>query len=316
MSVNDALILDDRVRCGITLAGLSRASALDEARRAERLGFESLWVTDHLAFHLPITDALTLLGFAAAVTERVTLGTSIYLLPLRPAAMVAKQAASVDLLSGGRLVLGVGVGGEYPPEFEAAGVPIRERGSRLEEAIPLLRRLWSEQEVVHRGVYAKFGPITVTPGPVQSGGPPIWVGGRSAIAMDRAGRLGDGYISHMATPDRYAANLERIAAAARAAGRAPRRFATAAFLFTWVDATEELAAQRAAAELERLYARSFESVVRRYCLLGPPEACRRQMQRYVDAGVRHFVIAPLVDAALVAERLAGELGPEFRTPLT
>lgn len=312
MSTSDALVLDDTVRCGVTLAGLSRASALAEARRVESLGFDSLWVTDHLAFHLPIADALTLLGFAAAVTERVTLGTSIYLLPLRPAAVTAKQAASVDLLSGGRLVLGVGVGGEYPPEFEAAGVPLRERGSRLEEAIPLLRRLWSERDVVHRGAHARFGPITVTPGPLQPGGPPIWVGGRAAIAMDRAGRLGDGYISHMVTPEHYAANLARIAAAARAAGRAPRRFATAAFLFTWIDATEELAAQRAAAELERLYAQPFESAVRRYCLLGPPEACRRQMQRYVDSGVRHFVIAPLLDAALVAERLAGELGPGFR----
>lgn len=315
MSVSaDILRLDDRVQVGVRVTGLSRAAAQQQIRRIESHGYDSLWVTDHLAFHVPVTDPMALLAFAAGVTERITLGTSVYLLPLRSALATAKQAASVDMLSGGRLVLGVGVGGEYPPEFEAAGVEVSSRGSRTDEAIPLLRRLWSEKRVAHEGRHARFGPLTVAPGPARPGGPPIWVGGRSAAAMRRAGRLGDGYISHMATPEHYAANLGRIAEAARAAGRAPTRFGTAAYFFTWIDDSEEQAAAAAAAELERIYAQPFGDAVRRYCLLGPPDAVRARMQQYVDAGVRHFVIGPLVDEAAVTERMAAEVRPGLSLP--
>jgi alkanesulfonate monooxygenase SsuD/methylene tetrahydromethanopterin reductase-like flavin-dependent oxidoreductase (luciferase family) len=152
------LDIDDTLRFGVTLAGLTRTSTLEQARRAERLGFDALWVTDHLAFHIPVTDALTLLAFAAA-TDRITPGTSILLLPLHAAAVAAKRAASVDMLSGGRLVLGVGVGGEYPAEFEAAGVAISQRGARCDEAIPLMRRRWSKDRVSHHGRFAR-GSLT------------------------------------------------------------------------------------------------------------------------------------------------------------
>lgn len=312
MRPTGALRLEDRVQVGVRVTGLSRASALEEIRRIESSGYDSLWVTDHLAFHVPVTDALALLAFAASITERVTLGTSVYLLPLRSAIATAKQAASVDMLSQGRLVLGVGVGGEYAPEFEAAGVPVSTRGARTDETIPLLRRLWTEKRVEHAGRFARFGPLQVAPRPVQRAGPPIWVGGRSPAAMRRAGRLGDGYLSHMATPEHYAANLEAIAAAARDAGRPRVDFATAAFFFTWIDDSEEKAARAASAELERIYARPFGEAVRRYCLLGPPDAVRARMQEYIDAGVRHFVIAPMVDHALVTERMASDVRPGLR----
>ena len=309
MQADTPLTLDDGVRYGIRVNGLSRASALDEIRRTEACGYDSLWVTDHLAFHVPITDAMGLLAFAAGVTERIMLGSAVYLLPLRPTIATAKATASIDMLSGGRLTLGIGVGGEYPPEWEAAGVDRHTRGARTDEAIPLLRRLWSEKGVAHEGRHERFSELSVAPQPVRAGGPPIWVGGRSDAAMRRAGRLGDGYISHMATPEHYARNLERIAEAAHEAGRAPLPFSTAAYFFTWIGDDEEEAAAACAEELGRVYAMPFDGLVRKYCLVGTPDSIRARLQQYVDAGLRHAIIAPLRDEAATIERFADEVRP-------
>jgi probable F420-dependent oxidoreductase len=283
-----------------------RAASLATARRAEAAGLDSLWVGDHVAFHVPIPDAVSVLAFLAAATERVTIGSAVYVLPLRHPMHVAKAAATIDRLSGGRLVFGVGVGGEYPPEFEASGVPVAERGARTDEAIPLLRRLWTDEQVTHAGRFHRFGPVTLAPKPRTPGGPPIWVGGRAPAAMRRAGRLGDGYVSTMTSPERYAANLDEIARHARAAGRAGIPFATGALLFTAVDASYERALDRAAALLGRLYARSFRDAAAKYCLLGRPEDCLEGIHRFVSAGVRHVILAPLGDPDELLE-VAGAL---------
>lgn len=308
-----ALPIADRLSCGVVLAGQTPQALVDQARRAEALGFDSLWVGDHLAFHVPIPDSLSVLSFVAGATERVTLGTAVYLLPLRPAALAAKTAATLDWLSGGRLVLGVGVGGEFPPEWEAAGVPLRERGSRLDEAMPLLRRLWSEDGVVHAGRHARFGPVTIAPKPVRPGGPPLWVGGRAPAAMRRAGRLGDGYISHMTTAEKYAENLRVIEDAAREAGREAFHadgFSTAAFLFTVLGPYEEARA-RATALLGTIYRRDFREAAPRYCLLGQPDDCLEQLDRFARSGARHFILVPLMDALELTERAGADLLPRL-----
>jgi probable F420-dependent oxidoreductase len=301
------LRLDDRVRIGMMFPGGERAESLRYATRAEAAGLDSLWVGDHVAFHVPIPDAFSVLAFLAAATERVQLGTAVYLLPLRPPVQVAKAAAAVDRLSNGRLVFGVGVGGEYPPEFEASGVAVGERGARTDEAIPLLRRLWREERVAHDGRFFRFSPLTLAPRPVQAGGPPIWIGGRAPAAMRRAGRLGDGYVSTMMSPERYRSNLERIALEARAAGRDARPFATAALLFAAIDRSYELALERAAALLGRLYARPFRDAAAKYCLLGRPEDCLAGIRRFVDAGVRHVILAPLGDPGELLDVVATRL---------
>jgi probable F420-dependent oxidoreductase len=297
----------------LVVAGGARASILDLARRCEALGFDSLWMGDHVSFHVPILESLSLLAFLAAATERVQLGTSVYLLPLRSPAIAAKTAATVDVLSGGRTILGIGVGGEFPPEFEVCGVPVAERGSRTDEAIGILRRLWSESGVVHRGRHFAFGPVSLDPKPLQPGGPPIWVGGRREPAFRRAGRLGDGYISHMTSPETYRANLETMARHAEEAGREIARFGTAAFLFTALDDAYEKALDRAAGTLSAVYKRPlevFREAATRYCLLGRPEDCLEQMRRFAAAGVRHFVLSPLSDPRELAERVAETILPE------
>jgi probable F420-dependent oxidoreductase len=295
------LRLDDRVRLGMMFPAGERTEALEFARRAEATDLDSLWVGDHVAFHVGVPDSLSLLAFLAAATERVTLGTAVYLLPLRHPVHAAKAAAQIDRLSNGRLVFGVGVGGEYPPEFEASGVPVGERGARTDEAIPLLRRLWREERVAHEGRFFRFGTVALAPKPVRAEGPPIWIGGRSPAAMRRAGRLGDGYVSTMMSPSRYRANLDLIATEAAHAGRDAVPFATGALLFTALDRSYEAALERATALLGRLYARPFREAAAKYCLLGQPDDCLASIQRFVEAGVRHVILAPLGDPGELLE---------------
>ncbi len=305
------LVLDTRVRCGMVVGAGAREPVIALARRCEAHGFDSLWVGDHISFTVPILDPLSVLSLLAGVTERVQLGTSVYLLPLRHPTLTAKTVASVDVLSGGRLILGVGVGGEFPREFEAVGVPVNERGSRADESIGLIRRLWSEEGVAHEGRHFRFGAVSLNPKPIQAGGPPIWVGGRRAPAFRRAGRLGDGYISHMASPEMIADNLAVIARHAEDAGREPRPFATAAFLFTVLDDDYDAAHDRAAKMLGAIYNRDFRDAAGKYVLLGRPADCLEQMRRFANAGIRHFILSPLSDPLDFADRVAADILPRL-----
>lgn len=307
----DPLVLRDEIECGVVMTGQGRADVLETAKRVEALGFDSIWVGDHVSFHVPILESLTLLSFVAAATERVRIGTGVYLLPLRHPTTTAKVTATVDVLSGGRLDFGVGVGGEFPPEFEACGVPVRERGSRANESIDVLRKLWSGEKVGHDGKRFSFGPVKLAPAPLQPGGPPIIVGGRKAPAFRRAGRMGDGYISHMCSAEMYRTQLDEIRGHAAAAGRAEVPFRTDAFLFTILDDDYDAALARAAELLQMIYNRPFEDAARKYCLLGRPEDCLEQLASFVASGARRFVLSPLMPIDDFLERASAML-PEIR----
>lgn len=304
----DPLLLEDSIDCGVVMTAQERGAVQHLARSIEAAGFDSIWAGDHISFYVPILESLTLLSFVAGVTDRVRLGTGVYLLPLRHPTIAAKVTSTLDVLSGGRLVLGVGVGGEFPPEFEASGVPVNQRGSRTNEAISVLRKLWTENGVTHSGKHFSFGPVSVDPKPLQPGGPPIIVGGRKAPALQRAGRLGDGYISHMCSPEMYRENLDTIRQHAAAAGRRDVPFMTSAFIFTVLDDNYDAALDRAGNLLQMIYNRPFRDAAKKYCLLGRPEDCLEQMQAFVDAGCRHFILSPLMVADdLVARCKAGLL---------
>jgi len=209
------LPLDDRLRIGLqTIHRRTEPAhgpwlpAIDElvtlVQLVDRSGYDSLLVGDHISFAVPILDPLLQLAQAAMVSRRLTLGTSVYLLPLRHPAPVAKQVATLDHLTEGRLVFGVGVGGEFAREYEVCGVPHNERGARLTEGITLLRKFWSGEPVSYSGkFYPSFADVPMQPPPRQSGGPPIWCGGRSDGALRRTGRLADGWLSYVVTPEMY-----------------------------------------------------------------------------------------------------------------
>jgi probable F420-dependent oxidoreductase len=257
----------------------------------DQCGYDSLWVGDHLAFAVSILDPLLQLAQAAVVSRRLILGTNVYLLPLRHPGPVAKQVASLDHLCEGRLIFGVGVGGEYPKEFAVAGVPLNERGARLSAAIPLLRRLWSGEPVSHASKYfGAFSEVTMQPPARQTAGPPIWCGGRADAALARTGRLADGWISYVVTPDQYAAALGKIDEAATAAGRQITGFGTGHLLFTRLDATYEAALDVAAKSLSQRYAMDFRRAAERYAALGTAEQVAARIRDFHDAGARHIVI--------------------------
>ncbi|HWB48527.1 MAG TPA: LLM class flavin-dependent oxidoreductase [Stellaceae bacterium] len=254
-------------------------------------GYDSLWVGDHLAFAVSILDPLLQLAQAAVVSPRLTLGTNVYLLPLRHPGPVAKQVATLDHLCEGRLIFGVGVGGEFPQEFAVAGVPFNERGARLSAAIPLLRQLWSGAPVSYGGKYfGAFDDVAMQPPARQPGGPPIWCGGRADAALARTGRLADGWMSYVVTPEQYRAALAKIAAAGDAAGRDLRRFGTGHLLFVRLDATYEAALDAAAKSLSQRYAMDFRRAAERYAALGNPEQVAARIRDFYQAGVRHVVI--------------------------
>jgi alkanesulfonate monooxygenase SsuD/methylene tetrahydromethanopterin reductase-like flavin-dependent oxidoreductase (luciferase family) len=296
------LPLDGRLRIGIqtihrrtepaTAAWQPRIDELVElVELVDRSGYDSLWVGDHISFAVPILDPLLQLAQAAVVSRRLTLGTSVYLLPLRHATPVAKQVATLDHLTEGRLVFGVGVGGEFPKEFTACGVPRAERGARLTEGITLLRKFWTGEPVSHDGqFYGSFQDIPMRPPARQVGGPPSWCGGRSPGALQRTGRMADGYLSYVVTPQMYRDALGAIAAAADAAGRTLTSFSTAHLLFARLDDSYETALDVATETLSTRYAMDFRKAAQRYCALGRPEHVAERIREFHAAGLRHVIL--------------------------
>src|SRR5262249_26308531 len=202
-------------------AGGDFEETLQECEPAEAAGFESVWLGGHPhRAVLPPTPLIRLAAIAAR-TRRLRLGTGVLLLPLYHPLAVAEEAAMVDVISGGRLVLGVGAG-YAPEEFAAFGVSIKERGSRMDEAVPLIQRLWSEEKVTHEGRHYRVTPAAVGPRPVQRPRPPIWFAGWVEPAIRRAGRLGDAWLGGpSARLDELAVCVRLYRQARQAAGRDP-----------------------------------------------------------------------------------------------
>ena len=306
------LPLESRLRFGLMTQFPDPQSTRATVEMLERLEFDAVWTGDHLAFANPILDPLLQLAQAAAFSTRLTVGPAVYLLPLRHPGPVAKQVATLDHLSNGRVIFGVGVGGEFPSDYAVAGVPMNERGARLTESIAVLRKLWSGERVSHAGRFFRFEDIRMEPAPVQPGGPPIWCGGRSEAALARAGRLADGWMSYVVTPEMYRASLERIAAAYDAAGRSLGTFATAHLLFLYIDDSYDRALDRAAELLSKRYAMDFRKAAQRYAALGSPQDVAEKLRAFHTAGVRHFNLDFLGDVAerdAQIARFAAEVRP-------
>ena len=283
-------------------------------QRVEQLGFDSVWTGDHVSFHNPLYESLTLLASYAPITRRIRLGTAVYLLALRSPAVAAKITATLDVLSGGRLIFGVGVGGENPKEFELCGVPHAERGARVTEGIDVVRALWREAPATFHGRFSRFEGVSIDPKPVQKL-PPIWVGGRSAAALVRAGSQGDGWVSYVVQPERYARSLEKIREAAHAAGRSLTGFTGAHLAFITVGRDYERARKTWVSVLSRRYAQDFEPLANKYGVIGTPEQCAAQLAAFRDAGCTYFLLSAIGDPRDEREQLetiAAEVLPRVR----
>jgi probable F420-dependent oxidoreductase len=269
------------VRVGI---GLDRLEDLTEAARAaEADGFDFVSCGEHVFFHGPTPNSFVALAAAAGATTSLRLLSAIAILPLYPAPLAAKLASVLDVVSGGRFDLGIGVGGEMPKEFEAVGVPVRERGRRTDEALEVLRLLFSPGPHSFTGPFTSFEDCELKPGPVQDGGPPIWVAGRSDAAMRRAGRFGAVWMPYMYTPERLASSLATVRETAEAEGRDPADVDGAIYSFICVDEDGDKARAAVTRAVGHNYQQDF-SKLGRYLIAGTPEECAARIGEYVEAG--------------------------------
>jgi alkanesulfonate monooxygenase SsuD/methylene tetrahydromethanopterin reductase-like flavin-dependent oxidoreductase (luciferase family) len=260
----------------------------EAARIAERAGYASVWAGDHLKCPAPVLDGPTCLAVAATVTTRVQIGLSVMLLGMRPLAWAAKQIATLQHLSGNRLRLGVGVGGEFPQEYEAAEVPHNRRGARLDEALRLL------PEYLGPGTEHSLEPPAAMP--------PVLVGGRSDRAMERAARFGDAWLPMWMSPETLAQRGERLAELAQQHGRpAP---SISLLVLAHVDDDEARAREQAAAHLHGQYAMELERV-ERWTAFGSAERVAAFLEPYARVGVSEILLLPLGSHPLEQiERLA------------
>lgn len=282
------LPLDEIARFGLHTRIPDPTSARRIVALAEETGLSSLAVGDHLAFALPIDDSLMGLAMAATLTDKLIISTSVYLLPLRHPATVAKQTITLSRMAPGRFIFGVGVGGEFPGEFALAGIPHNERGARLNEGIEVVRKLWSGKPVSHDGRFYSFPETELRPHPEPAGGPPIWVGGRSKAAFKRAATLCDGWISYVVTPEQYRSGLEAIATEYAKTKRNLDSYGSAHLLFVRLGESYESAFEKANALLSKRYAMDFTKATKRYVALGSPADVAAKLSEFHKAGVRFF----------------------------
>ncbi len=227
------------MKLGLTFGQLNPKAWQEVAVAADELGYESLWLPEHLVFPLevsgqlipgedhppvpptvPIFEPCSYLSYLAARTSRINLGTFVYLLGIRHPFVGARGFATLDVLSGGRALCGVGAGW-LTTEWTAAGLDPATRGARLDEAIDVVRRLWTEPTIEHHGEHFDFAPVAFEPKPMQAGGPPILVGGESKRALRRAAGRGDGWLGMWHTPDTAAERVATVRQFAEDAGRDP-----------------------------------------------------------------------------------------------
>ena len=278
-----------KVRVGIALGvqGLRRDERFpDLVDDLERLGFDSLWLSDRLTGAAP--EPLIALAFAAGRTRRLKLGTSVLVLPGRNPVVVAKELATLDRLSGGRLLLAVGLGTSDAREHDAFGIASRERAPWVDEALPLLRRLWTEEHVDHDGPRFHYHDLTVQPRPIQQ---PIdiWLGGLAKPALRRIGRVADGWLPSTITP---AEAGEGRAIIEEAAAEADRTIDPEHFGAMIVYARDTIPA----ALVKTLAARRPDVDPADLVPIGT-SGIRETIDRFVAAGISKFVLRPAEEPA-------------------
>jgi probable F420-dependent oxidoreductase len=301
------------IEFGISLGLLRGAKA--EARRAEQLGYDYLLTGEHLMFHTPVGNTLVGLAAAAGATERIRLMSGIVLVPLYPAALLAKQVAVLDVVSDGRFSLGVGVGGEFPKEFDAVGVPVRERGARTDEALEVIHRLLTEKDVHFDGRFTRLDGVSIAPRGVQQPRVPFWVAGRKDVAMRRAARHAEGWLPYMYTPEMLAASMTTIARFTEEAGRPAGAVRGGLFIFTCVHDDRATALAMANERLSRQYNQDFSALVPKYTLAGSPQDIVARLREYLDAGARTIMFSPGCPPDYVDENIrliAEAVLPAFR----
>ena len=285
-----------KVRLGIGISTLPAASArafFDWVELCESSDIDSIWQTDRLVSPQPFLESLSVMAALAGATERLKFGMNAVVAPLRDPLVLAKQCATIDWLSRGRLLPVFGVGGEKAPEFRATGRDAGERGRRADEVLELARRLWSEESVDFRGEFYRYEGVSISPRPVQQ--PlPLWIGGSSPAAVRRTVRLGTGWLGGVQTPAQVAPVIAAIKRLGTESGRPiPEDHFGASFAFR-LGPIDESQMMRAFAARARAAGADFDPAA--YFALGEASAVLERIAQYRAVGVSKFVLIPLAQS--------------------
>jgi probable F420-dependent oxidoreductase len=302
---------------------------------AEKLGFDGLSIGDHCAGWGPSHEPLTVMTWVAALTKRLIVSTSVFVLPLANPIRLAKQLANLDVLSNGRVAFGVGPGGENSKEFAAFDIPVNERSSRTDEFIEIMKGLWTEPSFSYKGRYLSCEGISFDPKPVQKPHLPIWIGGRlggsyvgpdgtrmyksKTAATRRAAKYGDGWLPYLMTPEMYKESVEMIKVSAKELGteNRPMEYLHNVSFVVRDSLDDALKVMRGPGEGAggRYGQERGDDFTLRYDIVGSPRDCINRITDFIDAGVTHFILklpTPASERREQMERLAKEVMPAFR----
>ena len=288
------------------------AALLALAERAEGLGYDSIWVGDSILAR-PRHEPLTLLSAVAARTKRAELGTAVLLPALRNPVVLAHGIATLDQISEGRFILGVGIASDVPnirAEFVACGVPFEKRVGRMLEGLRLCRELWTGKPVTWNGRWV-VEEATLGPVPHRPGGPPIWIGGMVRASLERVGRLYDGWFPNSPDPERWRQQWAEIHQIAREAGRDPGQLTGAVYLTMTIDDDKTRAEARMDAFMQGYYGRPpAEMRARQATYAGPAAGAAEWLSNWAGAGASHLVLRFAGEAERHLEAIA-KLRPQI-----
>ena len=283
------------------------------AATAERGGFDSVWVGDSIVAR-PRFEALTTLAAIAMCTERVKLGTAVYLTPLRHPVLLAQTAANVDLLSRGRFRFGIGTGPDTPPvraEYAACGVEFCQRGMLQEESLRIMKGLWTGERFAFAGKLFHIDQTTLHPLPARTGGPPVLVAGASELPLRRVAKFADGWLPISHDAQEFSRNWEQLQKFCVEAGRDPASLLRILYVTLNVNRDASQAAQETDEFLRAYYSGSHEHISRTQGIVaGEPERCAEFLHSFVRAGVSEFIVRfAASDQEAQMDRLLSEVIP-------
>lgn len=304
------MALIDQVSLGMSLPHrslqpLEPAEIAHVAQRAEALGFADLWVTENTLDHVYSLDPTVILTYAGAMTRTIRLGVSVVVLPVRHPVHVAHAVASLDYLTGGRAILGVGLGREQ--HYQEFDTPSERRVRRLRESVELMRALWSQPEVDYAGQIYHLSGAGIPLKPVQQPGPPVWMGGTHPDAVRRAATLADGWMGAGGqTTQSFRESVPVLREALEAAGRDAATFPISKRVFLAVDEKPEVARERLAAWFGGVYRNAEQTD--RAGIHGTPSQVREQLEALADTGCSHLLLNPVSHYSEQVEALAEVAG--------
>ncbi len=307
--------MNTRIKAAIAIpqtsldGALSIAHIRDFLARAEALGYESAWVVERVLGAICALESVGLLTYAAAVTTRMRLGSAVLLTALRNPVHLAKSLATLDQLSSGRLIIGVGLGGD-PKAYPAYGLSGEERAARFEEGIEVMKRLWTEPRVTFKGRFTTLDHVAMEPKPAQKPHPPVWFGAHHPNALKRTVALGSGFIGAGSSPTSQFVDEVRLLKGMLAdAGRDPAAFPIGKRVYLAIDRERDRAGKRLAEWFAAFYGRP--QMAEQVSVFGGPQEVLDGLAEVVRGGAQFLLLNPVFDEREHLEQLASEIIPKL-----